>query len=191
MKILKGAVDISEKRLIRMPKNADDTWFFKDVKIDGDFYCTWNNLTSLEGCPEEITGVFSCWVNQIESLEYGPKIVGDRYSCANNLVKSLKGVPQRINGDFSCEANLLTTLEHGPTYVNGDYDCGSNNLVSFKGIPREIRGGLSLSYNKNLDSLEHFPEFIGENLYVSGCDNFKFTEAEIRKVCDLRGRLIK
>jgi hypothetical protein len=49
--------------------------WFKDIEIDGSFYCAFNILTTLEGCPEIVNGNFRCNKNKLISLEYGPRIV--------------------------------------------------------------------------------------------------------------------
>ena len=59
--------------------------------VTGSFWCFNNNLTSLEGCPEE---------------------VGRNFSCSSNNLTSLKGCPKSIGGDFWCDDNLYNTKEY-------------------------------------------------------------------------------
>ena len=69
-------------------------------RVDGDFYCIDNKITSLEYCPEEINGNFICNGNELTSLEYCPQVVGGNFNCSYNNLISLKGCPQEINGNF-------------------------------------------------------------------------------------------
>jgi hypothetical protein len=55
MKILKGNVDISDGKLGRMQKLPS---IFNGITVDGDFYCSGNQLTSLQGCPTTVNGDF-------------------------------------------------------------------------------------------------------------------------------------
>lgn len=43
-------------------------------KIEGDFFCGFNKLESLKGCPEIVNGNFSCNNNNLKSLKFSPKI---------------------------------------------------------------------------------------------------------------------
>ena len=78
-------------------------------KVDGNFYCYHNRLTSLKGCPREVDGVFYCFSNELTSLE---------------------GSPDKIDGDFDCSYNMLTSLKGCPSEVSGNFDC-SNNKKQF------------------------------------------------------------
>ena len=59
-------------------------------------------LKSLDGCPEEMAGVFSAYQNyDLESLKGGPRIVGRTYmvyECPK--IKSLEGCPEKVGGEF-------------------------------------------------------------------------------------------
>ena len=69
-----GFTNISDKRLTKLP--------LKFNKIKGEFYCSYNNLTSLEGCPKEVGGSFFCnGCIKLNSLEGCPKEVGRRFTC--------------------------------------------------------------------------------------------------------------
>ena len=77
-------VDISSKDLTKIPEK------YKDKIIDGDFNCSYNNLTSLEGGPKEVKGHFNC---------------------SENHLTSLKGAPEKVNRSFFCYYNKLTLFE--------------------------------------------------------------------------------
>ena len=56
-------------------------------KINGDFYCSFNELVTLKNCPIEVNGTFSCSWNQLTSLEGCPKIVDRDFHCHHNKSK--------------------------------------------------------------------------------------------------------
>ena len=105
-----GDVDLSGKALSKIP--------LKFNKVRGYFYCSFNDLTTLEGSPKEVGGDFFC---------------------AYSYLTTLEGGPERVGRDFNCYKNSLTTLEYGPSYIGGDFDFGKNPLRSteYKG---KVRG---------------------------------------------------
>jgi len=115
----------------------------KDVR-DGDFDCSEMELTSLEGCYEEINGTFECYGNKLTSLVGAPRIVHGYMEISSNKLTSLVGAPKIVYGDFYCPGNELTTLEGAPKEVQGDFDCTHNpKLKSLDGLlGTEIEGEL-------------------------------------------------
>ena len=73
-----GDVNLSNLGLTKLPVK------FKYVK--GNFYCSHNKLTSLEGAPQEVGGGFVCSYNQLTSLEGAPQKVGGYFVCSGNPV---------------------------------------------------------------------------------------------------------
>jgi len=69
-----------------------------------------------------------------------------------------------VDGDFFCGNNHLTTLENCPKTVNGVFGCSSNKLISLEGAPK----------------------FVGED-FMCRFNSVKFTEAQVRAVCDVKG----
>jgi hypothetical protein len=69
-----------------------------------------------------------------------------------------------VDGDFFCGNNHLTTLENCPKTVNGVFGCSSNKLISLEGAPK----------------------FVGED-FMCRFNPGKFTEKDIRAVCDVKG----
>ena len=92
----------------------------------GDFDCTSNSLTSLEGSPEEVSGDFYCYGNLLTSLKGAPQKVGGYFDCSNNSLTSLEGGPQEIGYDFYCINNkLLTSLKDIHKHIKsikGEFD---------------------------------------------------------------------
>jgi len=93
---------------------------FNEVK--GNFTCSYNNLTTLEGCPIKIDGSFDCSFNRLTSLEHSPEIV---------------------EGDFKCWSNYYITSLEGleNTYVTSKLYFGyCESLYSLKGFPKKVDG---------------------------------------------------
>ena len=68
------------------------------------------DLTSLETCPEHITGDFSCRDNNLSSLVGGPQKVDVDYYCSSNSLTDLVGCASHIGGSLRCEYNDITSL---------------------------------------------------------------------------------
>ena len=90
-------VDLSDMGLTKIP--------VKFNKVNGNFYCYFNKLTSLENAPNEISGAFWCYNNQLTTLEGAPKKVGSNFWCYNNKLTSLEGAPKEVGRSFWCYHN--------------------------------------------------------------------------------------
>ena len=71
--------------------------------------------------------------------------------------------------------------------VDGSFYCGNNNLTSLENCPKTVNGVFGCSSNK-LISLEGAPKFVGEN-FMCRFNPGKFTEKDIRAVCDVLGSI--
>ena len=82
-----------------------------DLKIEytgGDFYCYYNELTSLQGGPKEVGGDFYCSDNKLTSLQGAPTKVGSHFYCSNNKLTSFKDLPlKKMNGIFNFRNNPI------------------------------------------------------------------------------------
>ena len=72
-----------------------------------------------------------------------------------------------VKSYFSCYRNQLTSLRGCPREVHEYFDCSYNNLTSLEGAPREVRGLFDCSKN-----------------------NIQFTEEDVRKVCNVKRKII-
>ena len=108
-----GDVDLSHRNLKILPIQFN--------QVNGNFYCGYNNLTSLKGCPTTVNGNFYCYNNQLTSLEGCPKYVGGNFYCQDNRLTSLEGCPTTVNGNFYCGNNKLTSLEGCPEFIKGNW----------------------------------------------------------------------
>ena len=141
-----GDVDLDDRGLTKIPLNFG--------VVSGDFWCSNNKLTSLEGCPSQIGDGFYCSYNKLTSLEGCPSHVGGQFMCDNNQLTSLEGCPSRVGGskriirnNFYCNNNKLTSLEGCPSRVGGNFYCNNNQLTSLEGCPSEIGGVFWCSNN--------------------------------------------
>ena len=110
-------------------------------KWKGDFDCSDNNLTSLEGAPREVGGNFDCRWNNLTSLEGAPIKVGGSFNCSFNNLTSLAGAPRVVKGSFYCNSNRLTSLKGAPIEVRESFDCRNNKLISLEGSPINVGEG--------------------------------------------------
>lgn len=98
--VIKGDVDLSDMGLTKLPD-------LSAVTVNGDFDCSCNRLTSLEGAPKSVGGYFYCYDNQLTTLDGAPRSVGGDFYCSGNYLSDLMGVPQKIGGDFICDKKRL------------------------------------------------------------------------------------
>ena len=151
--ICKGNLDLCKMELTELPD-------LSNIIVGGYFDCSGNQLTSLEGAPQEVGGNFYCSENQLTSLEGAPQEVKGMFDCSFNKLTSLRGAPQKVGGDFYCYCNQLTSLEGAPQEVGGYFDCYNNQLTSLEGAPQEVSGDFKCNDNQ-LTSLEHAPQNVG------------------------------
>ena len=64
----------------------------------------------MEGAPKIVEGDFYCSRNQLTSLKGSPKWVGRNFYCNNNKLTSLEGAPKWVGGTFYCKFNPLPKL---------------------------------------------------------------------------------
>ncbi len=138
--------------------------------VEGNFNCTLNKLTSLEGAPSEVTGYFYCGGNDFTSLEGCPSKVGGNFACNSSHLTSLEWCPSEVGGGFDCSNNELTSLEGCPSEVGGGFDCDDNKLTSLKGGPSMVGGGFDCADNE-LTSFEGFPVLHREKIWVKMFSN--------------------
>ena len=87
--VIKGDLDLSDKKLEELPD-------LSKVTVEGNFNCSANHLTSLEGAPKEVGGDFYCSYNQLTSL---------------------KGAPEKVGGDFGCDEDIAEKYGLGETFT--------------------------------------------------------------------------
>jgi len=129
-----GSIDVDRnvylnaKKLIELP--------LKFGKVGGDFYCHYNNLTSLEGSPREVGGDFHCNGNKLTSLEGSPHSVGGIFNCFHNELTSLEGISKYISGTIYCENNQLRDVNGIKDGWRGEFFIYANPVAEiFKLFP--------------------------------------------------------
>jgi len=159
-----GSIDVNEN--VDLYKSGLTKLPFKFRNVSGDFTCTSNKLTSLEGCPEKVGGSFICNDNKLTSLEGSPKTIGGSFFCDSNKLTSLVSSLETVGGNFSCYDNKLRSLEGSPEKVGGYFNCIDNDLISLLGSPKTIGGSFYCKFN-NLESLEGSPKKVGGDFNCS------------------------
>ena len=88
--------------------------------VNGNFLCLSRNLETLKGFPRYVSKSFSIQLaNLITSLEGCPEGVTGRFYCGGTGITDLKGAPRMVGG-FDCkECALLTSLEGLPNVIGG------------------------------------------------------------------------
>jgi hypothetical protein len=71
-----------------------------------------------------------------------------------------------VDGNFFCFNNNLTSLINAPSSVGDDFDCSYNDLTSLAGAPKTVGGFFDCTDNP-----------------------VKFTEEQVRAVCDVKGKV--
>ena len=156
----KGNLNLIRMNLIELPE------ILSTVTVNGAFDCSYNLLKSLSGAPQHVHGHFNCRYNKLKSLSGAPQLVHGAFDCSYNKLKSLSGAPQQVHGFFSCHSNLLESLSGAPQLVHGHFNCRYNKLKSLSGAPQHVGGDFNCQ----------------ENI-------LQFTEAEVRAVCDVKGKV--
>ena len=113
--------------------------------------------------------------NELDLSDYG----------LTKLPEILKNVD--VERYFICSVNKLTTLENSPKTVGGSFYCGNNQLISLKGAPTYVGGEFGCGVNK-LTSLDGAPTYVGGSFNCRH-NPVKFTEEQVRAVCDVDGRI--
>ena len=81
------------------------------VDVDGDFDCEGQRLRDFKGVKFGMANnYFFCSRNQLTSLEGAPQQVGSDFFCYDNQLTSLEGAPQEVGASFDCSDNSLTSL---------------------------------------------------------------------------------
>jgi hypothetical protein len=134
-------LDISYKGLTKLPD-------LTCVVVNGNFDCSLNKLTTLEGAPQSLKGDFICSGCQLTNLSGCPQNVGGHFNCSDNRLTTLTGAPKTVSGDFSCAYNQLTTLTGAPQTVGRDFECHDNQLNTLIGAPQTVGGYFECDKNK-------------------------------------------
>ena len=109
---------------------------YNDLNINyqgGDLNIRIEDLISLTGCPQHITGDFICYRNDLTSLIGGPQKVDGDYICYSNKLTDLVGCASHIGGKLQLKSNEL--------------DRRPNKITSLVGIHKIIKSCGTISFN--------------------------------------------
>lgn len=169
-----------------------DRYVKKHLRYNSDEDLKLRKLDIVE-LPKSLNGItlnvgVSFSYNKLTSLKNSPRVVNGNFWCTSNQLTSLEGAPRIIKGNFSCSHNKIKSLDGGPEYVGDGYDVCHNLLTNLKGMPEHLNGNFSCNDNK-LTSLEGAPKFVGGHFYCAR-NSVKFTEEQVRAVCDVKGYIL-
>lgn len=144
---------------------------FQWGKISGDFRISSLPIKDLSNGPEEVGGKFFCAnCNELESLEGGPKRVGELLLYELNSLKSLKYGPTYAKKILIHKCVELSSLNGCPEKISSVFECiGCPNLKSLKGIPKCEKINIDMC---GIETLEGCPDEVQE-FNIWKCNNVK------------------
>lgn len=113
-----------------------------------NFEVSFLKITSLEGGPTTVFGLYDVEGTDITSLVGSPEEVGGLFDCSSNPnLKTLEGAPKRVGHSFLCSSTSITNLIGGPEEVGWDFVCRKcDKLTSLEGAPKKARALLFDAY---------------------------------------------
>jgi hypothetical protein len=145
-----GDVDLNNLHYVNLYNKPLTNIPVKFNIVLGNFDCSYNELTSLQGAPKEVGGSFYCHSNNLTSLQFAPKEVVGNFYCHRNDLTALQGALKEVGGDFFCDNNKLISLQFAPKVVGGYFICYHNQLTTIRGCPK----------NKLKQIIEYYPHLI-------------------------------
>ena len=132
---VKGDVTIQLRNIKNIPIRFN--------KVSGDFDCRKNQLTSLQGAPQEVGGNFNCRNNQLTSLQGAPQKVSGRFDVDDNLKSELRDIlkaqntPQAHEKELDKKYNIESpSLYNIALILSRDY--GDDTKVPIKELKKKI-----------------------------------------------------
>ena len=148
---------------------------YKDLNINykgGDLDISSNqDIDSLDGCPDVVSGDFNCEFNYLTDLAGSPnKVTGSYTIFSNKRLTSLTGAPTVVNGDFVISRTKITNLNNIPE-IHEYLNISENKITSLVGSPNELKA-LNCSSN-DLTSLDGGPQIVSD---IYWCNNNLLTD---------------
>lgn len=172
----------------KSPIVENGRFIVKFKEIIGNFNCSGQKLTSLEGCPEEIGGNFWCGVNYLQTLKGGPKKVGGNYECGHNKITSLFSLKDVEYNSLDVSYNKLKDFKYLPKEIKGELNMEGNQLTSLEGMPQT---GEEADFSHNmLETLYGYKiplngnsiKLFNNNITISEKDFVSYMYYDIRKI---------
>ncbi len=128
-------------------------------------------------------------LDKIPEILKGITLDGSLNVSVNPKIKTLENSPSEIMGNFRCHSTGISDFVGGPEYVGRGMFCyHCPKLNSFVGSPKYVGGDFVIVSDQLLTSIEGIPEVIDENFNIYA-PSVNFTEQDIRKVCDVNGKI--
>ncbi len=157
-----GNVWLSDRSLTELP--------LKFNKVYGSFDCSWNKLTSLDGCPNYVGDNFNCSDNELTNLIGGPKEVGGDFYCSRNKLTSLIGCPKEVGGRnflyFSNPIEPIIDLFNEDVKIYLDYQETYNFLRKDSKIVKHLLEEALKDYNEYYNKQVELPKEIKGYTYI-------------------------
>lgn len=123
-----GDVDLSGSLLYEIPLNFN--------RVEGNFYCIFNNLKSLKGSPKYVGKDFQCSYNELTSLEHCPNHIGGNFDFSDNCIRTLKHFPKRLFGKCWSVSNpiafIFNNIDSDLAYTMETFKVIENDVVDIK-----------------------------------------------------------
>jgi hypothetical protein len=167
--------------------DVQDYTINSDLTVDviGSVFLDRKNLTHLPIQFSTIGGNFYCQFNQLSSLEGSPHTVYGMFNCSNNLLKTLEFSPNKVNGDFRCSDNPITSFNYAPKEIKENFECENCPIDSLKGIEK-INIGKKFIHSWKSDNLENKPP-----LYEQLNSSYKLDKLTQKMVAHIDGEALE
>lgn len=150
-------------------------------KVDGDFQCHDNLLTTLKGSPVYVTGVFDCESNKLTSLEYSPTHVGETFTCSRNKLTTLMGAPSIVYGYFDCSHNKLSNLIGCPQMTITSDNIDELPFFGYNSFPNIVKNDL-LDQNEGFTTSYYLQRIDAINTVIKYQEYYNIWENGFNKV---------
>ncbi|WP_188051086.1 hypothetical protein [Flavobacterium sp. GP15] len=98
------------------------------INVDGNVSFFAQELKQLPLKFSNVSGDFDCSSNKLTTLEGSPKHVGGNFDCQKNLLITLEHSPENVEGNFNCNDNQISSLKYCTTDVGGSLFFTGNEL---------------------------------------------------------------
>jgi len=154
------------------------------IDVDGDVTLNWKSLTKLPLKFNKVSGYFLCTYNKLTSLDGCPNYVGKSFFCQNNELTNLIGAPIFVADNVDCSKNNITNLIGAPIKVGNTFNCSYNELTSLDGYPKEVGYIFNYSGNPIKPIIDLF--YCNVKIYLDYQETYNF----LRKDCKIVKHLL-
>lgn len=117
--------------------------------VNWNFDCSWWNIWDFLWFPLKINGDFICCNNEITSLKWMPKIVTWNIKCTKTKIFTLKYFSLQVWKNIDLSWNrYIYRLKDLPEIINGDLNISFCHLEHFSWFVKEIKWNFIFSHNK-------------------------------------------